>query len=119
MTASIDQLSSLFHQLKRMSKEAATPESHKVPTLLSLVDPIVFLESSAAALCTKAPFELSWDNVATTLIDEYNARESGIFPSSSSANGRSRINHWNKRWKNAIKTISMTMTGHFTSWKLT
>lgn len=58
-----------------MGKDAAIPETHKAPMLLASIDPNCSLESTAAALRTKEVSELTWDYVATTLIDEYNARE--------------------------------------------
>lgn len=74
MSTYIDQFTSLFSQLERMGKDAAIPESHKAPMLLASIDPNCTLESTAAALRTKEASELTWDYVATTLIDEYNAR---------------------------------------------
>ena len=76
MSSYVDQYTSLFSQLERMGKEAAIPESHKAPMLLASIDPSCFLESTAAALRTKETSELSWEYVATTLIDEYNAKTS-------------------------------------------
>lgn len=61
MSAYIDQYSSLFNQLEQMGKDAAIPESHKAPMLLASIDPKCFLESTAAALRTKDPSELTWD----------------------------------------------------------
>jgi len=74
MSTYVDQFTSLFSQLERMGKDAAIPESHKAPMLLASIDPNCTLESTAAALRTKEVTELTWDYVATTLIDEYNAR---------------------------------------------
>lgn len=76
MASYIDQYSSLFSQLERMGKDTAIPESHKGPMLLASINPDSALESTAAALRTKEVSELTWDYVATTLIDEYNARQS-------------------------------------------
>ena len=85
MASYVDQYTSLFSQLERMGKDAAIPESHKAPMLLASIDPNCFLESTAAALRTKESSELTWEYVATTLIDEYNAkRSSGALGSSSS-----------------------------------
>ena len=78
MLAYIDQYASLFSQLERMGKDAAIPESHKAPMLLASINPDSVLESTAAALRTKEVSELTWDFVATTLIDEYNARQSPV-----------------------------------------
>lgn len=75
MSEYVDHFTSLFSQLDRMGKDAAIPESHKAPMLLASIDPSCSLESTAAALRTKAISELTWDFVATTLIDEYNARQ--------------------------------------------
>lgn len=61
-----------------MGKNVATPESHKSPMLLALIDPSVFFESIVAALRTKEPSELTWNYVASTVIDEYNVRESKV-----------------------------------------
>ena len=73
MASYVDQYTSLFSQLERMGKDAAISESHKAPMLLASIDPNCFLESTAAALRTKESSELTWEYVATTLIDEYNA----------------------------------------------
>ena len=75
MSDYIDQYTSLFSQLERMGKDAAIPESHKAPMLLASINPSCSLESTAAALRTKESSELTWDYVATTLIDEYKARQ--------------------------------------------
>ena len=74
MSTYVDQYTSLFSQLERMGKDAAIPETHKAPMLLASIDPTCSLEPTAAALRTKSISELTWDYVATTLIDEYNAR---------------------------------------------
>ena len=76
MSAYIDQYASLFSQLERMGKDAAIPESHKAPMLLAPINLDSVLEFTAAVLRTKEVSELTWDFVATTLIDEYNARQS-------------------------------------------
>ena len=93
MSTYVDQYTSLFAQLERMGKDAAIPETHKAPMLLASIDPQCPLESTAAALRTKDVVELTWDYVATTLIDEYNARQ---MPSSSSGRGN-RNRSWRKR----------------------
>lgn len=74
MSLFVDTYGSLFSQLEQMGKDAAIPESHKAPMLLASIDPDCVLESTAAALRTKDVAELTWDYVATTLIDEYNAK---------------------------------------------
>ena len=74
MSTYVDQYTSLFAQLEKMGEEAAIPETHKAPMLLASIDPKCDLESTAAALRTKDVKDLTWDYVATTLIDEYNAR---------------------------------------------
>lgn len=50
------------------------------------------MESTAAALRTKDSSELTWEYVATTLIDDYNARQEtiGTNVNSGAANGRPR-----------------------------
>ncbi len=74
MSSYVDTYASLFSQLERMGKDAAIPESHKAPMLLASIEPDSALESTAAALRTKDIEDLSWEYVARTLIDEYNAR---------------------------------------------
>lgn len=76
MSTFIDQYTTLFSQLERMGKDSAIPDTHKAPMLLASIDPTCSLESTAAALRTKDVTELTWDYVATTLIDEYNAKHS-------------------------------------------
>jgi len=90
MSTYIDQYTTLFSQLERMGKDAAVPESHKAPMLLASIDPNCALESTAAALRTKEVVELTWDYVATTLIDEYNAKQCMGSNSGSGRNGRNR-----------------------------
>lgn len=89
MSSYVDQYTTLFSQLERMGKDAAIPETHKAPMLLASIDPSCRLESTAAALRTKDVTELTWDYVATTMIDEYNAKQ---FVSSESGgkSGRNR-----------------------------
>ena len=99
MSAYVDQYTSLFSQLERMGKDAAIPETHKAPMLLASIDPKCSLESTAAALRTKDVAELTWDYVATTLIDEYNARQAS--PASFERSGRNRKRRKNKRKGNA------------------
>ena len=72
-----------------MGKDSAIPESHKAPMLLASIYQTCTLESTAAALRTKDASELSWDYVATTLIDEYNAK-STTANLSGSRNGRKK-----------------------------
>ena len=81
MSTYVDKYTSLFSQLEQMGKDAAIPESHKAPMLLASIDPKGPLESTAAALRTKEASELTWEYVATTLIDEYNAKQSSIISS--------------------------------------
>lgn len=76
MSEYVDQYTALFALLERMGKDASIPESHKAPMLLASIDPSCSLESTAAALRTKEVSELTWEYVATTLIDEYNAKVS-------------------------------------------
>ena len=90
MSTYVDQFTSLFSQLERMGTDAAIPDSHKAPMLLASIDPKCPLESTAAALRTKDIGELTWDYVATTLIDEYNAKESSTSGSGSSHKPRNR-----------------------------
>ena len=92
MATYVDQFTSLFSQLERMGEDAAIPESHKAPMLLASIDPSCALESTAAALRTKDIDDLKWDYVATTLIDEYNARQT-----SSSNSGKGNKNRNRKR----------------------
>lgn len=101
MSSYIDQFTSLFSQLERMGKDAAIPETHKAPMLLASIDPYCSLESTAAALRTKAVSELTWDYVATTLIDEYNAREMSK-PNGSGSSSKS------KKKKNKSKSSNMS-----------
>jgi gag-polypeptide of LTR copia-type len=74
MAKFIDAMGTLFSQLERMGNDAAIPESHKAPMLLASIPPDSPLEITAAALRTKDIAELTWEYVATTLIDEYEAR---------------------------------------------
>jgi len=90
MSTYVDQYASLFAQLERMGKDAAIPETHKAPMLLASLDPQCSLEATAAALRTKDISELTWDYVATTLIDEYNAKQVSIPPSESGSRNRNR-----------------------------
>lgn len=76
MSTYIDQYTTLFSQLERMGKDAAIPETHKAPMLLASIDQSCSLESTAAAIRTKNCDDLTWDYVATTLIDEFNAKVS-------------------------------------------
>jgi len=88
---------SLFAQLERMGKDSAIPETHKAPMLLASIDPECSLESTSAALRTKDPEDLTWEYVATTLIDEYNAKKMMSFPNTSSKN-KGRRGRRNKRF---------------------
>jgi gag-polypeptide of LTR copia-type len=74
MATFIDEFGSLFSQLERMGKDAAIPESHKAPMLLAAIPIDSPLEVTAAALRTKDVVDLTWEFVATTLIDENEAR---------------------------------------------
>ena len=74
MASYVEKFTSLFSQLEQMGKDSAIPETHKAPMPLASIDPNCFLEATAAALRTKDPTELTWQYVATTLIDEYNSR---------------------------------------------
>lgn len=93
MSTYVDQFTSLFSQLERMGKDAAISESHEAPMLLASINPKCHLESTAVALRTKDISDLTWDYVATTLIDEYNAEGvSGVVSGS-----KSRVkNHRNR-----------------------
>lgn len=75
MSELVDQFATLFSQWVRMGNIAAIPESYKAPMLLASIDPSCSLESAAAALRTQEISELTWDYVATTLTDEYNAAQ--------------------------------------------
>jgi len=108
MSSYIDQFTSLFSQLERMGKDAAIPETHKAPMLLASIDPNCSLESTAAALRTKEVSELTWDYVATTLIDEYNAREMSK-PNGSVSSSKSK----KKKKKSKSSNMSSSMeSGH-------
>jgi gag-polypeptide of LTR copia-type len=74
MATFIDEFGTLFSQLERMGKDAAILESHKAPMLLAAIPIDSSLEVTAAALRTKEVAELTWEFVATTLIDESEAR---------------------------------------------
>lgn len=86
----VDQHTSLFSQFERMGKETAIPETHKGPLLLPSIDLSYFLKSTAAAFRTKEPNELTWEYVATTVIDELNARNL-LSPGKSSHKSRGKI----------------------------
>ena len=106
MSTYVDQFTSLFSQLERMGKDAAIPETHKAPMLLASIDPKCPLESTAAALRTKDVAELTWDYVATTLIDEYNARHTSSGPSGRGRKGKNRRKNKNKRHPNSSQSTS-------------
>ena len=95
MSSYIDQYTSLFSQLERMGKDSAIPESHKAPMLLASINQTCTLESTAAALRTEDASELTWDNVATMLIDEHNAK-STTGNSSGSRNRRKKSRNFFK-----------------------
>lgn len=59
-----------------MGSEVAVSDAHPAPMLLGSIDPSSEMEIIAAALRTKDGDFLTWDNFATTLINEYNARSS-------------------------------------------
>lgn len=88
MPARIGQYTSLFNELERMKKDAANHEIHKALLLLASIDPKCFLESTAAALKTNEPSDLTWDYVVTTLIDKYNALQSNVLRSSNVSTNR-------------------------------
>lgn len=73
MSTYVDKYTSLLAELEQIGKDAAIPESPKGPMLLASTDIKCFLESTAATLRTKAASDLTWEYVATTLIDEYSA----------------------------------------------
>lgn len=75
MTKSIDEYTALFSQLEFMGKDIAIHEAHKAPMLLASIDPTSELEPIAAALRFKDGADLTWEYVATTLIDEFNSRQ--------------------------------------------
>ena len=85
-----------------MGKDAAIPETHKAPMLLASIDPKGPLESTAAALRTKEASELTWEYVATTLIDEHNARGDSMASSGRSKKSKS------KRKKKAKGSVDRT-----------
>lgn len=57
-----------------MGQDPRIPENTKAAMLLACIDPNCALESAAAALRAQNVSELTWESVATALIDEYNAR---------------------------------------------
>lgn len=98
MAKYIDDYTALYSQLEFMGKEIAIPESHKAPMLLASIDPTSNMEPIAAALRTKDADDLTWDYVATTLIDEYNARSTSKNPQKhGKQNGRKRSKKNGKR----------------------
>ena len=104
MSDYIDQYTSLFSQLERMGKDAAIPETHKAPMLVASIDPNCALESTATALRTKDSSDLTWDYVATTLIDEYKARQ--VSRSFSSQKGSKKKSWKNKKFRHQHNTSS-------------
>lgn len=79
MSRYIDEYTGLFSQLEFMGKDIAIPEAHKAPMLLASINPSSNMETIAAALRTKESKELTWDFVATSLIDEYNSKYKSEF----------------------------------------
>ena len=71
----IDEFTTLFSQLDFVGKKIGILEPHKAPMLLASIDPSSTMEPIAAALRTEDADDLIWDYVATTLIDEYNAKK--------------------------------------------
>ena len=69
-----DKMSSLLSQLERMGPDVAVPETHKGPLLLASIGPDSGYESTAAALRTKDPSELSFELVSNALIEESRTR---------------------------------------------
>lgn len=53
MSNCFDQLATLFSQLDRWEKDAAIPDLYRAPMRLESIDPICFLDSTAAALRTR------------------------------------------------------------------
>lgn len=75
----------LPRKLDRMGQDVAISGAHKVPLLLASIDLSCSLQSPDAALYTKDISELTWDYVATTLSDKYNAK----LPVASSSSNKS------------------------------
>lgn len=96
MESCIDQFSASCSQLERILKDVAIPQTYKAPMLLPSIDPKSSLEPTAAALRTQAANDLTWNYVATTLTDEYNARHS---------NARSTKSRVRKIGNKSIKSI--------------
>lgn len=83
-----------------MGNDAAIPDTHKAPMLLTSIDPNCALESTAAALRTNEVTELTWDYVATTMIDDYNDKQSSVLTSgriSRSKNSRNESDKGGRR----------------------
>lgn len=74
MDTYIDQYRYLLSQLERMGKDSAIPESHREAMLLASIGLNCALESIEAAHRTKEVSGLTWDYVASTIIDEYNPK---------------------------------------------
>lgn len=68
----VDEFESLFAQLERMGAETEIPESHKAPLLLVSMGNNSPLESTVAALRKKETDKLSWEDVTSDLIQEWN-----------------------------------------------
>jgi hypothetical protein len=66
----IDKFGTLFSQRERSGKDAAIPESHKAPMLLTTFHIDSLLDLTAAALRTKEVADLFWEFFATIFIDE-------------------------------------------------
>lgn len=96
MSKYIDEYTALFSQLEFMGNKVAVPEVHKAPMLLASIDPKSAMEPIAAALRTKDADDLTWEYVATTLIDEYNSRFKTGIKSSKYGNGKGK-GKWKRR----------------------
>lgn len=101
MASYLDHYTSLFLQLERMGKDAAIPDSHEAPILLTSIDITCSLGSTAATLRTKEPNELAWEYVATTFINECNARK--LLSSSLLLRGKQK--NWRKLKKKSRQTV--------------
>eukprot|EP00171_Calliarthron_tuberculosum_P005278 IDg5278t1 len=106
MASYVDKYASLFSQLGHMGKDAAIPDLHKAPMLLASINLDCVLESTAAALRTNYSAELTWDYVATTLIDEYNARQIPMTDSSRRTRNRNR-----RSSKNTARALAVALKG--------
>lgn len=77
ISAYVDQFATLFSQLDRMGKDAAIPQFYEAAMLLASIYTNCSFRSTAADLRTKNISKLTWNYVATTLIDECNGRQMG------------------------------------------